>query len=154
MCSMVGSTTNHTLPSGCGRWLAVLIGLLAAICAGAALRAVYTPPDIAALVSLPLPLEFTASMTWGLLSALVTITLIRCNPRALTYSAWLLIGLIVYNLARLVLFVRADYDQQRLPFLFALAIIILLVLTAFVLRPSRVATHPTENPGNGRRPED
>jgi hypothetical protein len=89
-----------------------------------------------------------------LLAAFVTYTLIRHKPRALQYAAWLVIGFVTYSLARLLIFVRADYDQQRLPFLLIAAFIALIIPTAFILRPTRVAAQPTENPGNGRKSED
>lgn len=148
---MTDSATHPIIPSGCTRWLAALTVLLTIIHIGAAWRTLQTPPDLAVVVNLPLPLEFAAGVTWGLLSALVTITLVRRNPRALHFAGWLLIGLLVYNAARWVIFVRADYDRQRLPFLLALATILLLILTALVLRP---AAQPTENSGNGRKSED
>lgn len=148
---MIDSATHLVTPSGCTRWLAALTVLLTIIHIGAAWRALQTPPDLAAVVNLPLPLEFAASVTWGLFSALVTITLVRRRPRALYHAGWLLIGLLVYHAARWAIFVRADYDRQRLLFLLALAAILLLISTALVLRP---AAQPTENSGNGRKSED
>jgi hypothetical protein len=151
---MIGTASQGALSPGCSRWLAALTGILTMIEAGAALQSVCIAPDLAAQVSLSAPLEFTASAGWGLFSAFVTYTLVRRKARALQYTAWLLIGFIGYSLARVLIFAQADYDQQRLPFLFVAAFIVLLVPTAFVLRPAKVAAQPTENSGNGRKPED
>ena len=142
------ATTRQAV--GCTFWLALFTGLLALIHVGAAWHILQTPPDVATLVSLPIPLQFIASVLWGLLSAFVTVTLVRRRPRALLYAAWLVIGLIAYNITRWMFFVRADYDRQRLPFLLIIAIISLLIPTAIVLRPAQ----PTENSGNGRKSED
>jgi hypothetical protein len=133
------------------RWLAVLTGLFTLVQIEAARRALQTPPDIAALVSVSRGLEVVASIVWGLLFAAVTIALLRRIPRAIRYAAWYLIGYLVYSMARLAIFIRADYDQQRLPFLVVLAGIILLIPTFFVLR---TAVHPTENRGHGRKSQD
>ena len=151
---MIGNSSQSAVSPGCSRWLAAMTGILAIIAAGAAIHSLNIAPDLAAQVSLSIPLEFAASLIWCLLAAFVTFTLVRHKPRALQYAAWLLIGFIGYSLARLLIFVRADYDQQRLPFLFVSAIIALIIPTAFILRPMRVAAQPTENPGNGRKPED
>ena len=151
---MTDNVTNPSAPSGCVRWLAVLTSLLTLIQAGTAWRTLQTPPELAAVVSIPMPFELVASGIWGLLAAFVTVTLVRRSPRALSYAARLLLGYGVYSLARLALFVRADYDQQRLPLLIALTAFILLIPTAFVLRPLRVAIQPTENSGHGRKSED
>ena len=159
VCTFVHSTragynrymSNRPIDQTAPRWLAALTGLLALIHAGAAWCAVQLPQEIAPLVSLPMPLEFIAGVTWAGFFAFLTFRLIRRHPRALRQSAWLLIGWIAYSVARLVIFARADYDQQRLPFLVVAAAIILLIPTVFVLRPT---TQRTENSGNGRKPQD
>ncbi len=151
---MRGNGTQLVASPGCSRWLAVITGILMIIEAGAAVHSLYIAPGLEAQVSLSPPLEFVASAIWGLLAAFVTVTLVRRKARALIYAAWLLIGFIGYSLARLAIFVQADYDQQRLPFLFVAAFILLLIPTVFILRPVRVAAQPTENSGNGRKPED
>jgi cytochrome c oxidase subunit IV len=133
------------------RWLALLTGLLALIQAGAVSRALQAPPEVSALASVPMPLEAVASVVWGLLFVWVTIQLLRRYPDAQRHAAWVLIGWIVYSLARLVMFVRADYDQQRLPFLIIIASMIVFILTVYVVRS---ATQRTENSGNGRKSQD
>ncbi len=143
--------SNRTIDETAPRWLALLTCLLASIQAGAAWRAIQIPPEVAALVSVPMPLEFIASVAWAALFAFITFRLIRRHPRALRQSVWLLIGWMVYSLARLTFFVRADYDQQRLPFLVVVVAIILFIPTVFVLRPT---TQRTENSGNGRKSQD
>lgn len=150
------NTAIHEPPAsaGCIRWLAALTALLAVIELGAAGRALQTPPDLAAKISLPMPLEFAASAIWGLLAALVTVAFVRRSPRALRYTASLLIGFTLYSLTRLLLFAQADYDRQRLPLLFALAVVILFIPTSFALRSTKGTLQPTEIPGNGRKPED
>jgi hypothetical protein len=146
---------NASQPAaGCSCWLAAITGSLAIIEIGAAIHVLYIAPGPAEQISLSIPLEFATSVAWGVLSAIVTFTLVRRKPRALRYATWLVIGFIGYSLARLLIFVRADYDQQRLPFLFVAAFIMLLIPTAFIMHPVRVTAQPTENSGNGRKPKD
>ncbi len=103
---------------------------------GAAIRALQVPADLAEKISLPLPLEFIASGFWALLFALCTLKLIRLEADARRYIILAIIGFIIYSTARLLLFAQADYDQQRLPFLFITNAIILLMTVAYLLRRS------------------
>ena len=101
------------MPSGCLTRLPWLTALLALIQAGAALRALQTPPELAAQVSMPLPLEFVGGALWGSIFALVTIALLRRAPRAFLWAGWSLLIFIGYNMVRWLLFTQADYDRQR-----------------------------------------
>jgi len=147
---MAENASHPAVSAGCSRWLAALTGILTLIQLGGALHALQIRPELAAQVSLSMPLEVAASTTWALLSASVTLALLRRLPRALHHAAWLLIGFIGYSLGRLVLFAQADYDRQRLPFLALVSLVLLLIPTAYILRPPRAATQPTENRGDGR----
>jgi hypothetical protein len=147
---MAENATPPAQSTGCSRWLAALTGILALIQVGAALQALQIRPELAAQVSLSIPLEIAASAIGALLSAAVTVALLRCQPRALHYAAWLLIGFTGYRLGRLALFAQADYDQQRLPFLAIGSLLLLLIPTAYTLRPPRASTQPTENRRDGR----
>jgi hypothetical protein len=151
---MMGNASQPAAAPGCSRWLAAIAGILAIFETGAAIRSLSIAPGLAAQVSLFIPLEFAASVAWVWLSAFVTYTVLRGKPRAVQYAAWLLIGWGIYHLARLAIFVQADYDRLRLPFIGVAAFIAFIVPSAFILRPTRVAAQPTENPGNGRKPED
>jgi hypothetical protein len=151
---MIDNASQPAASLGCSRWLAALTGTLTIIEAGAAVHSLYIAPGAAAQVSLSIPLEFTANVAWAVVSAFVTFALVRRKQQSVHYAAWLVISFIGYSLARLLIFARADYDHQRLPFLFVAAFIVLLIPTTFILRPVRVAAHPTENSGNGRKPKD
>jgi uncharacterized oligopeptide transporter (OPT) family protein len=48
------------------------------------------------------------------------ITLIEGRPTATKRAAWVLIGFIAYTALVAVVFSRADYDRQRMPFLLVL----------------------------------
>jgi hypothetical protein len=147
---MAQNISHPAQSAGCSHWLAALTGLLALVQVGAALHALQIRPELAAQVSLSMPLEIAASLIWALLSAVVTFALLRRQPRAIHYTAWLLIGFTVYSLGRLALLAQADYDRQRLPFLAVASLVLLLIPTAYVVRPPRAATQPTENHGDGR----
>ena len=107
--------------------LIFLCALLSLFQLGAALRALYLPP---VPVSLPAALEFIAGGLWALLFAAITVNLIR--GRALRPAIITISGFVIYSLARLLVFARADYDLHRLPFL--AAIIVCLLLLAALLR--------------------
>ncbi|MBI5670065.1 MAG: hypothetical protein HZC41_18880 [Chloroflexi bacterium] len=131
------------------RWLIALALLLAVFQAGAAWRALTVPADLATQISLPLSLEVLASATWAVAAALVALGLLHRHPRAGAYTAWLVIGFTGYSLARLAVFVRADYDRQRLPFLVVATIVVVMVPVAYLIR-----FRLTEKVTHGRKPED
>lgn len=110
--------------------LILLTALLAVFQFGAALRALNVPPELRAQVSLPTVLEFVGGGLWALLFAAITVNLIR--GRALQPAVLIVSGFVIYSLARLIVFARADYDLNRLPFL--AAITVCLLLAAALLR--------------------
>jgi hypothetical protein len=110
--------------------LILLTALLAVFQFGAALRALNVPPELRAQVSLPTALEFVVGGLWALLFAAITVNLIR--GRALRPAVLIVSGFVIYSLARLIVFARADYDLNRLPFL--AAITVCLLLAAALLR--------------------
>lgn len=131
------------------RWLIVVVLLLAAFQAGAAWRALTVPTELAAQVSLALPLEFVTSAAWAVAAALVAVALLRRHPRAGVFAAWLVIGFMSYSLGRLAVFARADYDRQRLPFLVVATIVVVMVPVAYLIR-----FRLTEKLTHGRKPEN
>jgi hypothetical protein len=116
------------------RRLVLLTACLMLFQFGAAVRALQVPADLAAQISLSLPMEFVASGFWALLFALFTLNLIRLTAYAQRHAILAITGFITYSAARLVLFTRADYDQQRLPLLVIATIIFLIVV--YLLRRS------------------
>lgn len=110
--------------------LILLTALLAVFQFGVALRALNVPPELRAQVSLPTALEFVGAGLWALLFAAITVNLIR--GRALQPAVLIVSGFVIYSLARLIVFARADYDLNRLPFL--VAITVCLLLAAALLR--------------------
>ncbi|NWF68148.1 MAG: hypothetical protein HXY40_03600 [Chloroflexi bacterium] len=113
---------------GCFRPLTLLTTLLCLFQAGAALRAITTPPALAAQVALPLGLEFVAGVLWALLFAYACGALLRRTQRAAPDTILLIGVFIMYSVARLLFFAQADYDRQRLPFAVAAGILILSAL--------------------------
>ena len=84
------------------------------------------PPEIAAQLSLMLPLERALTLAWALIFAWLAVTLWR---GAQTRRLWQALAFYaVISVMRLLLFARADYDRGRLPFL-----LFALLLAAFVL---------------------
>lgn len=127
---------DHTPPprAGCSRYLSLLTLGLALFQAGAAYRAATTPPALASVVALPLGLEFVLSGIWTLLFSYAAFALIRHQSRAVYRAIMLMSVFIIYSVARLALFVRADYDRQRLPFLLIVVILILIFPVIYLLR--------------------
>lgn len=107
-------------------WLIALAGGLTLMQAGAALRALSIPPELVVQVSVLPPLEFVAGGLWALLFALITVNLLR--KRAARTALVALSVFLVYSVLRLLLFTRADYDQNRLPFLVLLTVCLLVFL--------------------------
>ena len=102
-------TPTHTRKRA--RILILLTALLACVQFGAAIRALQVPQTVAEKISLPLPLDFVASLLWALISLTVLVLLWRRARRAHLYAAWLAIGFSIYSLLRLLLFSQAEYDR-------------------------------------------
>ncbi|MFN8373104.1 MAG: hypothetical protein U0694_09545 [Anaerolineae bacterium] len=103
---------------------------------GAAYRAATTPPPLAAVVALPLGLELVLSGLWALLFGSATFALLRQKSRAVFRALMLISVFIIYSAVRLLLFAQADYDRQRLPFLFIIVILLLIFPVIYLIRRS------------------
>lgn len=136
----MSKTSKHR--PGCSSRLKWLTGLLALTQVGAVVQAARVPADLAAQVSLLLPLEFVAAALWALVFALVTVAQFRRRPGALRSTVWALAAFLVYNLVRWLVFARADYDRDRLPFLLVSSLV-LIILIAFLTRSYTNAKHKT-----------
>ena len=119
----------------------VIMALLAIHQFGAAYRALNMPEALAAQVSLIPPLEFVGAVTWGLILSLVTWRIAWHKSRNLRSSVFALVAFIVYSVARLFVFTRADYDVNRLRFLLVVTILILVIGLVYWVRPR---AQPTE----------
>lgn len=122
--------------SGCSCGLTALAGLLAIFQAGAAVRALQIPTPLAQYINLPPALEFIASGLWAAAFTAGLILLIQRKPGAFRLVAALVTGFATYSIFRLLLFARADYDRQRLPFLFIVTVLILIIPAAYLPRPN------------------
>lgn len=124
---MTDDMTTHSRGHGCGYWLfALLTALLAVVTLGLALRAVTLPPELAAQVSLSLPLEFVGGVLWAGAFAWATWGLFRGKRGAVSLAFALILAFATYSAVRLLIFARADYDRGRLPFLWVTLALILL----------------------------
>ncbi len=84
------------------------------------------PPEIAAQFSLILPLELALTLAWALIFAWLAVTLWRGAQTRRLGQALAIYAFV--SVMRLLLFARADYDRDRLPFL-----LLTLLLAAFLL---------------------
>jgi hypothetical protein len=133
---MTDDVPNKPRKPGCAyRLLTVLTALLAVVGAGMVVRALTLPPELAALVSLNLPLEVAAGALWAALFALATWRLLRRRVYAVDQALGLVLAFATYSFIRLLLFSRADYDLGRLPFL--LVTLGLLLAAAFIRAAAR-----------------
>lgn len=103
---------------------------------GAIIHALQIPADLAAQIGLPLPFEIIAGGFWALLFALFTLKLIRLESHAQHNTILATAGYMIYGSVRLLLFAQANYDRQRLPFLFITTTLILLIVMVYLLRRS------------------
>jgi hypothetical protein len=131
--------------------LILLNAFLALFQLASALRALQIPPDLAARLSVPIPLEAAAGLAWAALFARASAFLVKRRTDALRYSAWVIAGFLAYSAARLALFARADYDRQRLPFLLAASGVGVVTLTVLLFRSMR--TRSRENRQDGSEPQ-
>lgn len=122
----------------------VVTAVLAIIQFGAAYRAMTLPSDLARQVSLMPELEFVAALAWGVLLSAATWRVAWYKTRNLRTGVYVLVGFIVYSVARLLVFTRADYDHNRLRFLTVLTILVLIAAVGYLMRPVVRRTQLTE----------
>lgn len=116
------------------RWLIVLTAALALMQLGATVQALRIPAELAARIHLPTPLEVAGGLFWAGFAALTVYALLIRKSYARKQAAWLWVGFLTYTALRWVLFVRADYDSQRLPLLLILTMLILIIPCTYLLR--------------------
>jgi lysylphosphatidylglycerol synthetase-like protein (DUF2156 family) len=100
----------------------------------AALRALDTPPGLAAIINLPSALACVAASVWALIFTLLAVNLWLLRPRAVRQAAWAAIVFAAYSAARLALYAQADYDRQRLPLAFLAALLCCVMPALYLLR--------------------
>jgi hypothetical protein len=115
------------------RQVMVVTAALAVFQFGAAYRALHLPEDIA--VSLLPPLEFVAAIAWGLILSAATWRVAWYKVRNLRTGIFVMVAFVVYSVARLFVFTRADYDQNRLRFLLVVTILVLIASVIYLMRP-------------------
>jgi hypothetical protein len=127
---MTNDITTHSRGHGCGYWLlALLTTLLAVVTLGMAVQAVTLPPELAAQISLLLPLEIVAGTLWACVFAWAMWRLICGKSGAVSLALGSILAFVTYSAVRLLIFARADYDRGRLPFLWVTLGLILLAAT-------------------------
>jgi hypothetical protein len=114
---------------------------------GAAYHALRLPSDLP--VSLIPELEFVAAMIWGALLSAATWRVAWHKERNLRTNVYVMVAFVIYSVARLLVFTRADYDYNRLRFLTVLSILALIAGVVYLMRPVVRRVYPTEN-GNER----
>jgi cytosine/uracil/thiamine/allantoin permease len=122
----------------------VVTAALAIVQFGAAYRAMTLPSDLARQVSLMPELEFVAALTWGMLLSVATWKVAWAKARNLRTGVYVLVAFIVYSVARLLVFTRAEYDHNRLRFLTVLTILVLIAAVVYLMRPVARRTQLTE----------
>ena len=125
----------------------ILLSLtLALVGVGTAITALRLSSDIAEQVSLLPPLEVAAGIFWVVVFAAIAWRLWLRKPGAARALGWALMAWIGYSVLRLSVFARADYDRQRLPFLWVAGLIGCVLIGIFLLRPGRTgAAHRETN---------
>lgn len=95
---------------------------------GAVLTVLRLPDDVVASLSLPVWVQVVAGSVWTLIFGWTTVLLFRRMMRPMR-ALWLVAVFILYSLLRLLLFTRADYDRQRLPFLIVVVMGVVVGMT-------------------------
>jgi hypothetical protein len=122
----------------------LLMAGLAVFQAASALQAATLTPDLAAQVALQPALAFTAGVLWALIFTLVVVNLLRRWRRGLLQAAWALLAFVIYSGARLILFARADYDRERLPFALLLLLLVSITPAVYLVRRHREDNHDSD----------
>lgn len=109
------------------RWLLAIILALIVANMMEVVGTLATAPDYAAL-SIPFPasLRVVIAGGWAIALAVLLISLLGHNQRAVAWTAPMLTLYALTGLVWLILFARSDYDRGRMGFQIALAIVTLL----------------------------
>jgi len=116
--------TTHPKRSGC---LVTFITILLVYQTLNLIRVLQLEDMLGNSVVPPVPLQLTLILIWLLTFTYLLLGVVRKWRFALRYSGWLIITYILYRLLYAVLFVQADYNRQRLPFLLVTISLILIV---------------------------
>lgn len=93
------------------------MGLLLLMQVGAVIRALQLPTDLKSQLSLTQPTLIATALLWSVVFGWAFLQCMGGKKRALNRALWVICGFMFYSTGRLVIFARADYDRQRLPFL-------------------------------------
>lgn len=115
------------------RQVMVVTAALAIFQFGAAYRALHLPENVSTSL-LPL-LEFVAALVWGIILSAATWLVAWHKPRNLRTGVYTMVAFVVYSVARLFVFTRADYDYNRLRFLLVVTILVLIAAVVYLMRP-------------------
>jgi uncharacterized protein with PQ loop repeat len=105
-------------------------------------RILSLPDDVVTVVSLSRTVEMIAGVIWSVIWLWQAVRLLRNrnrsrNPGTIRSSVVLftvsLTAFVIYNVGRIALFARADYDRQRLPLLIMATLILIAVVGSRVL---------------------
>lgn len=105
--------------------------------AGNIIRLTALPDALAARISLNLPLEILFSLMWALAFGWIAWGLIRRKSGTRMRGLVLFTMFMLYNAARLTLYVRADYDRGRLPFVYVVAVGAALICIIMIVLSTR-----------------
>ncbi|MEL6149312.1 MAG: hypothetical protein AAFV33_02545 [Chloroflexota bacterium] len=119
--------------SGCLRWLALPALLMALLLVSAALNAFRTPPDFAARMTLSPGITGSLLAGWAFLYGVCGVLLLRRRQNALLVSAWVVLGYIVAETLRPVLFAQSDYARGRLVFRLATALLTAIIPSGYLV---------------------
>jgi hypothetical protein len=119
------------LKLGCLCLIALLIALTS-IQAINVVRTLTLPDNLAPHVSLLPMLEVVAGGLWTGALLWGTWGLLRRSDRRT--AAWLIAAYLAYQIARTIVFARADYDRQRIPFLLVAGLGMCVIGMVIVLR--------------------
>jgi len=114
------------------RWLLILLGLLTLYHVVDLFRLARLPDEILDTTSLPIAFRLVTGVTWVGLFAWGMLGVVRGYRGGVRRARYLIVGFVLYTVARLVVFTRAEYDRQRLPFV--LAVLAFLMITFVVVR--------------------
>lgn len=114
-----------------GCWI-LFTGIFAVFQIISAIRVLYLPVSIRQTLSLSPTVDAVVHLALAALLISGAIGLARRRRFALGYTGWVIVAGIIYRIIRLLVFTQADYDAGRVPFLVAIAFM-LLALPVFIL---------------------
>jgi len=134
-------TDRQAQPSNRPKWhitIAIMIVIFEVI---SIVQTLQLPDSIRQQLTIIVNFQIVFGIIWSMVFLFALYFLLQRHPKAQRLTSWLVISFVGYRLLRLIVFVQADYDRQRLLFLSLFILLVCSVPIWKLLQPDRDSNH-------------